>query len=163
MQGAPEKSGAPCSFFCRQGGFTLVELMIVVAIIGILVMVAIPSFLKMRERAKVAEAKANLGAIRITEEAYFSEYNRFVGNQAYTPDRTSNPPGRFAWVPDTRFSILGYAPDGKVFFSYGLAGVDAPVDNFTAQATSDLDGDGAYSVWHLTGGDKEMYHDGADL
>jgi len=165
MQGAPRRSGVPCSFYCRQGGFTLVELMIVVAVIGILVMVAIPSFLKMREKAKVSEAKANLGAIRITEEAFFAEYNRYVGNQPYTPDRTSNPSGRFAWVPGTRFSILGYAPDGNVYFSYGLEGVDLPTatENFTAHATSDLDGDGAYSIWHLTGGDKELYHDGADL
>lgn len=162
MRGVPEGSGTPRSFW-RQGGFTLVELMITLAIIGILVMVAIPNFLRFRQRAKVAEAKANLGAIRVTEHAYYAEHDHYVGNQAYTPDRTGNPPGRFVWADDTRFTILGFAPDGRVYFSYALAGVDAPTDDFTALARSDLDGDGVWSVWHLVGGDKEMYHEGSDL
>ena len=137
--------------------------MITVAIVGILVMVAIPNFLRIRERAKISEAKANLGAIRVTEHAYFSEHDRYVGNQAYTPDRTANPPGRLPWPCDTRFTILGFAPDGNLFFSYALSGVNLPTDTFTAMATSDLDGDGAWSIWRLTGGNKELYHEGADL
>lgn len=137
--------------------------MITVAIVGILVMVAVPSFLRMRARAKVAEAKANLGAIRVAEYAFYSEYSHYVGNQEYTPDRTADPPARFAWDPETHFSILGFAPDGTVFFSYGLAGDDSPTDTFTALAKSDLDHDGAWSFWHLTGGDKEIYHEGSDL
>jgi prepilin-type N-terminal cleavage/methylation domain-containing protein len=145
------------------GGFTLVELMITVAIVGILMMVAIPNFLRMREKAKISEAKANLGAIRVTEHAFYSEYNHYVGNQAETPDRSANPAGRHSWDRNTRFSILGFAPDGTVFFSYGLQGADFPTDSFTARAVSDLDGNGAWSTWHLTGGDKEMYHEGADL
>jgi type II secretory pathway pseudopilin PulG len=137
--------------------------MITVAIIGILAMVAIPNFMRFREKAKIAEVKANLGAIRVTQYTYFAEYNHYVGNQAYTPDRTANPPGRFPWSHDTRFTILGFAPDGTLYFSYGLSGVDLPTDNFSAIARSDLDGDGSWSTWHITGGDNEMHHDGADL
>lgn len=137
--------------------------MISVAIVGILVMVAIPNFLRFRERAKISEAKANLGAIRVTQHAYFSEHGHYVGNQDYTPDRTVDPKGRLPWANNTRFTILGYAPDGTVYFSYALAGVDDPIDTFTARAKSDLDGDGAWSIWHLAGGDKEMYHEGADI
>ncbi len=145
------------------GGFTLVELMIVVAIIGILAMIAIPNFLNMRQKTKVAEAKSNLGAIRVTEHAYFAEYNTFVGNQPYIPDRTSDPQARFPWTPGSRFSILGFAPEGSLYFSYGLQGVDYPADAFTAQATTDLDGDGTWSVWAITTGNKELYHEGGLL
>ena len=143
MQGAPERSGAPCFFCGRQAGLH-------------------PRGADDRRRdrrhpggdrhpefhedAREGEDLRGQGEPRRDPDhrgSVFAEYNRYVGNQPYTPDRTSNPSGRLAWVADTRFSILGYAPDGKVFFSYGLAGVDMPTDNFTAQATSDLDGDGS--------------------
>ena len=68
-------------------GFTLVELMIVVAIIGILAAIAIPNFLDFRLKAKTSEAKSNLGAIRSTEVAYFAEWNFYIGNQPMTPGR----------------------------------------------------------------------------
>ena len=163
MQGALVKPGAPCSYSRRQQGFTLVEVMIVVAIIGLLATIAIPSFLRMRLRVKVAEAKANLGAIRVCEHSFYAEYNTFVGNQPNIPDRTLDPQGRLPWVVGTRFSILGYAPDGDVFFSYGLAGPDYPAASFTAQATADLDADGDWAVWSITVGNKDLYHQGGSL
>ncbi|HWR97267.1 MAG TPA: prepilin-type N-terminal cleavage/methylation domain-containing protein [Candidatus Methanoperedens sp.] len=157
-------SGAPSvSSARRSGGFTLVELMIVVAIVGLLSAIAIPNFMRMRERAKIAEAKANLGAIRVTETAYFSEYNRYVGNQPQNPDRTADPPARFTWTNGTRFSILGFAPDGRLYFSYALGGADFPLDNFTAEAHGDLDGNGSWSLWSIMSGDKEIRHQGDSL
>lgn len=58
-------------------GFTLIELMIVVAIIGILAAIAIPNFLKYQCKARQSEAKSNLGAIRVNEEAYYAEYDTY--------------------------------------------------------------------------------------
>ena len=143
-------------------GFTLVELMIVVAIIGILAAIAIPNFLQFRLKAKTSEAKSNLGAIRSTEVAYFAEWNTWVGNQAYTPlaDRTGND-SKISWDDGTRFSILGFAPEGNVFFSYNLQGSDYPAQAFSGVAIGDLDGNGAQSVYWIDSGDTEVRHSGA--
>ena len=86
-------------------GFTLVELMIVVAIIGILAAIAIPNFLQFRLKAKTSEAKSNLGAIRSTEVAYFAEWNFYVGNQTPTPDRRPRRQHRQGSL-DTRHPLL---------------------------------------------------------
>ncbi|MHB1040752.1 MAG: type IV pilin protein [Desulfobacteria bacterium] len=58
-------------------GFTLIELMIVVAIIGILAAIAIPNFLKFQAKSKMSEAKTNLGAIYTGELSYFGEQNSY--------------------------------------------------------------------------------------
>lgn len=59
----------------RQDGFTLVELMVVVAIIGLLSAVAIPNFKKYQAKAKMSEAKLQLSAIYTAEAAFYSDYN----------------------------------------------------------------------------------------
>jgi type IV pilus assembly protein PilA len=144
-------------------GFTLVELMIVVAIIGILAAIAIPSFLNFRLKAKASEAKSNLGAIRTTEVAYYAEWSMWVGNQTYTPvgDRRGNG-NKAAWLADvSRFSILGFAPEGKVFFDYNLEGTDWPTGGFTSSAQADLDGNMALSTFTISSDTSEIFHLGA--
>ena len=54
-------------------GFTLIELMIVVAIIGILAAVAIPKFADLVTKSKEASVKGNLGAVRSAVSIYYSE------------------------------------------------------------------------------------------
>jgi type IV pilus assembly protein PilA len=145
-------------------GFTLVELMIVVAIIGILAAIAIPNFLNFRLKAKTSEAKSNLGAVRSTEVAYFAEWNWYVGGQAATPvaNRAGNAL-KVAWIPSTRFSILGFAPEGNVFFSYWLDGAANSYDavGFTGHATGDLDADGGTSDFWVTNYQTEIQKSGA--
>src|SRR5438093_2141255 len=61
-----------------QKGFTLIELMIVVAIIGILAAIAIPNFIKFQARSKQSEAKTNLKALFTAQKAYFGERDQFL-------------------------------------------------------------------------------------
>ena len=61
----------------RQSGFTLVELMVVVAIIGLLSAVAIPNFKKYQSKSKVSEAKLQLSAAYTAEQSFFSDFNLY--------------------------------------------------------------------------------------
>src|SRR5579862_3776917 len=80
-------------------GFTLIELMIVVAIIGILAAIAIPNFIKFQARSKQSEAKANMKAMFTAEKAFFQEKDRFsslVGEVGFSPERNN----RYAYFLD---------------------------------------------------------------
>lgn len=61
-------------------GFSLVELMVVVAIIGILAVIGIPQYQKFMAKARQAEAKTHLNAIFQGEASFFTEYNTYTGN-----------------------------------------------------------------------------------
>ena len=60
-----------------QEGFTLVELMVVVAIIGLLSAVAVPNFKKYQAKAKMSEAKLQLSSIYTAESSFYSSYNMY--------------------------------------------------------------------------------------
>src|SRR5258705_5436848 len=62
-----------------QKGFTLIELMIVVAIIGILAAIAIPNFLQYQLKSRQSEAKTNLQAINTSEVSFQAERGCYVG------------------------------------------------------------------------------------
>jgi type IV pilus assembly protein PilA len=61
-------------------GFTLIELMIVVGIIGILVAIAAPNFNKYQAKARQSEAKIGLAAIYSAEKSFFSEYSVYLAS-----------------------------------------------------------------------------------
>jgi len=142
-------------FSSRRCGFTLIELMIVIAILGVLAALAIPNFQRFQLRAKSSEAKTNLAAIRSIENAYYAEFNVFVAaavTPAAIPGRSQQPwPSPAPGCPDC-FDDLGFSPEGGVFFHYevfaGIAGTAATGnDVFTAAAAADLDGDGVPQLW----------------
>jgi general secretion pathway protein G len=71
---------SPTGKEAEHSGFTLIEILIVVAIIGILAAIAIPNFLMAQTRAKVAAAKADMASITTALEAYAVDYNDYPPN-----------------------------------------------------------------------------------
>jgi len=130
----------------RKSGFTLVELMIVVAIIGILAAIAIPNFVAMQYRSKRAELPPNVDAIKTSEIAYEAEYDKFVVG-ALSPDFSPGKSAR-AWSDQGGFTTIGWKPSGLIRGSYS---VDIPtINDFHVWAGSDVDGDGAKAIYTAT-------------
>lgn len=128
-------------------GFTLIELMLTVSIVGILATVAIPTMMRFQLKAKAAESRVNIAAIREAEEIYFAESGVYVSAVPVLP--LSIGPVRVAWLlADTDvhgFNKIGWAPEGELYFQYGVKTNGELA--YTIEARSDIDGDGAYNTW----------------
>jgi type IV pilus assembly protein PilA len=132
----------------RRGGFTLIELMIVVAIIGILAAIAIPNFLRFQLKAKSSEGKTNIAAIRTAEESYFAEYGNYVSADPSPIAILYNQKATFVndMGPGLGFDRLGWGPEGEVYFNYSTA-VPLAGDEFTIGAVADIDNDATSQAW----------------
>lgn len=103
-----------------ENGFTLVELMVVVAIIGLLSAVAIPNFQKYQARSKTSEAKLQLAAIYTAEQSFYSDYNMYATCLRYMGfDPVDEAPSRYYTVG---FNVNNVA-DGVAYTSARNSGL----------------------------------------
>ncbi len=138
-------------------GFTLVELMIVVVILGILAAVALPSFSRYVRRSRTTEALTTIQRIYMSQVTYHHEsHERGVGgyfiNAPATP--TSAPSsGKYAanvalWTASPQWNALGFAMESAHYFQYESP---SSTTGFTVQAHGDLDGDTIVSTFRRVG------------
>jgi type IV pilus assembly protein PilA len=125
-------------------GFTLIELMIVVAIIGILAAIAIPNFLRFQAKSKQSEAKTNLGGIFTAETAYFAENNGFanLGTVSWAP--TGTPRYRYSTNGGTDMGLTTLTLDAWVI-APAISVLTPPA--FTAGAQGQVDSDAVLDQW----------------
>lgn len=161
--------------FRNEKGFTLIELMIVVAIIAILAVVAVPQFTKYMKNAKTAEATEMLDLIKKGSASYYSTkqvakdtganvYCQYPATHATTPTGVSccdpqndaDDDERCDAKPqnwnDNTWSALKFAITDAHYFQYSYTSAGTlKTAKYTAQANGDLDCDGTYSTFALYG------------
>jgi len=127
-------------------GMSLLELMIVIAVLAMLAVIAVPTYRSFVARAKRSEAYAQLHALYIAEQGYYTEHGTYSSI-------LSGDGG------------IGWKPQGKCIYVYGFAGgpqnhggsessgalgafvsTSATENAFCACAAGDIDGDGVYDV-----------------
>ena len=108
----------------NKSGFTLIELMIIVTIIGILAAIAIPNYSTYQAKTKQAEARHNLGHIWTMEISYRGESDTFE-----------------------TLATVGWRPQGTTRYAYTVT--DWSANTFTAEASSNIDGDLTIDLWRI--------------
>jgi type IV pilus assembly protein PilA len=170
-------------------GFTLVELMMVVAIVGVLAIIAVVGYRKILNSSKVAEATNMVQAIRVAQESYHAEtgaYAKVSGTLDDTKCPAVTPGHKITWDPtcnggNLAWSTLPVHSDGALQFQYatvaGIAtdglpavpsGMDKPpsfgsvaptTDWFAVAAKGDVDANGVYCRVVTTSWNNGVYVD----
>ncbi|MCB0481104.1 MAG: prepilin-type N-terminal cleavage/methylation domain-containing protein [Flavobacteriales bacterium] len=117
----------------RLDAFSLTELLIVLAIIGILILIALPNLMPKISEAKAQEAKLQLKHLHTLEKTYFYVHSKYLSD-----------------FDDLGFEHAKMVPEGGQA-NFQLEIVESSNTGFLARATAitDFDGDGQYNVWEI--------------
>lgn len=124
-----------------QKGFTLVEIMIVVAIIGILASIAVPSYQDYVKKGKAAEATATLADLRIKMEQYYQDNRTYVGGPCAPTSGAKYFTYSCSVETETAYTLKG---EGKS--AENMGGFEYTVDQANAKI-SKYDGTTGSSCW----------------
>ncbi|MBT9495134.1 MAG: prepilin-type N-terminal cleavage/methylation domain-containing protein [Paucibacter sp.] len=97
----------------NQRAFTLIELMVTVAIVGILGAVAVPAYSEYVVRGRIPDATARLATLQVQMEQYFQDNRTYVGAPACSSDTTTSKHFDFACTGTTTASAFTLAATGK--------------------------------------------------
>ena len=157
----------------KREGFTLLELMTVVAMLGVLAAIALPSYSAYMRRSKASEVTTNLNSMFKAVLNYYAMERSSQGSgggaagRCIVDDATPSPfdprVSKQPFVPDARFRAIGFSIPDLVFFSYGLYSVRGTLAGdcaettpniavYTLYAFGDLDGDNVLSTYELAVG-----------
>jgi len=123
------------NFHRNSKGFTLIELMIVVVIIGILAALAIPRFMRSTTKSKQSEAKQLLKQVYTMQRAYRQEFNAYCLNGVSASAAAPNA-----------FARIGVDIMAASRYTYAMV---ATANTFTCTATGNLDDDATNDVWTI--------------
>jgi prepilin-type N-terminal cleavage/methylation domain-containing protein len=126
----------------RDSGFSLVELMIVVAIIAVLAAVAIPNYMMYQNKSRQSEARVLLAGVYTSEIAYFAEHSVYAGS----------------------FSGINFKPacEPKYYKNWYL-NISGDRFHFTSTCSADLDNDGRNDFWMVTDCNRDPWNVYDDL
>jgi prepilin-type N-terminal cleavage/methylation domain-containing protein len=126
----------------RTTGFTLIELMIVVAIIAILASIAIPNFMRFQNKSRQSEARILLNGVYASELSYFAEKSVYAGN----------------------FEQISFRPASEPkYYKNWYLNISGDSFHFTASCSADLDHDGIDDIWVVTDCSREPWNVYNDL
>lgn len=114
--------------------FSLTEVLVVLVIIGILVLLALPSLMPLITRAKSTEAKVQLEHVHTLQKSYFYEFSKYSTS-----------------LEDIGFEHEKLVSDENGRANYRIEVLDAGPNTFTARATAvtDFNGNGTFNVWEI--------------
>ena len=126
----------------RRLGFTMIELMIVVAIIAILAAIAIPNFIRFQMKARQSEARILLAGVHEAEVIFYAEFNYF-----------SSDYNQIHFIPTS---------DPKYYKNWYL-NISGESTHFTATCSADIDNDHISDAWMVTDNDREPWNTFNDI
>jgi general secretion pathway protein G len=126
-------------------GFTLIEIMVVIVILGVLAALVVPNVLSRTDDARIAAAKSDLGAIRQALKLYRLDNQRYPTTEQGLAALVTKPtiaPAPPNWKPGGYLEKLPRDPWGRPY-QYLNPGLKGEVDNFTYGADGEPGGNGA--------------------